>query len=229
MPQPSFTSDSNWTRQPGAVSGIDGSKVFYEIPYRGAEEKSAAFRGQWKKGDQCPVPGFEHLYLIQGPTITDEAGGAASAVLRFEGPDISGEFGEPEPVVVTYHNEPRTVQIYADPTDPTYVTDHTFNHTANYRYNAHVAVASYTKGSRDTTPDALTGENELPPLEGLKAKESGGASAPEADAVAAGWFREVENSGFLSVTDQGDGNWSHEAYHEKIYEEIPWTIDRENT
>lgn len=228
MPQPSYTSDSNWTRQPGAVSGIDGSKVFYEIPYRGAESKSAAFRAQWKRGDQCPVPGFSHLYLIQGPTITDEAGGAASCVLRFEGPDISGEFGEPDVVIVAYHDEPRTVQIYADPSDPSGSAEYAGDHTANYRYNAHIAIASYVKNSRDTTPDSLTGENELPALDGLTIKESGGAKAPKAEDVAKGWFKIVENSGFISVTDQGDGSWSHECYHEKIYEEVPWTVNRPN-
>lgn len=217
MPTPNYsagTTAAAWTRQSGAVHGIEGTKVFFDVPYRGREDHAGAFRETWKKGAQCDIAGFTHLFLKEGPIITDEPGGLASCTLRFEGTDINGEFGETEPTVTRYYNEARTFEAYAEGRRvPVQL--------GVYRYNASVAVVSYTDTSKQSEAQHSPSLDDPP---GPTTLESGARDAISGERMLAetGYWRVISNSGFLDITDNGDGTFSHEEYHERILEGV-WT------
>jgi hypothetical protein len=206
MPAPQYIGNTSWSRQPGATSGIDDGRAFYEIPYAGKLVDAPAFRVAWRRGTACPIVGWEHLFLLQGPTITEEEGGKCTATLRFEGPDINGEFGEDNDETVWYA-ERRSIELPL----PAYQTDGV---GTTYLFNAQIAVVTYSQDSRPTTVGRAP---TLEDPEWVGIERGPVFPIPVASLVEGEDYKVTTSSALLEIVKTSDNSYNVREWHEKIF------------
>ena len=210
---------TNWHQAPGAVSGIQGTTVFYEIPYEGDLSLADTFRASWPKGSACPIAGFTQLLLVDGPTINEGVGNKGTSTLRFEGVDVNGDFGDVDPTVTVYHWDPLEIELYG-----------TGAWKARYAFKKSVAVKTYTQTSQQSSPGSVPSGLDNPALDAKtydyylanpNNDEGAVQEAPKAaDVPTTGFYVVTTVSRFNRITDLGTGIFEHEEWHEKTLEPI---------
>lgn len=213
MPSPQYLGNTSWQRQSGAVSGASDGIVRYDVPYRGALGTPAAmFRQAWKKGASCPIPNYDHLKLVQGPEITEDGGGAGAAVLRFEGADITGDFGQPDGEdEEKWYAERRSVTI----NNPAYLDN--LGATV-YLFNAKIQTVTYIEDSRREEPKTTPNLKD-PDWVGIER----GPTFPLAvtDLVEGEDYDIEETTTLMSVSKRSDGAYIHTEWHDRAFVATP--------
>lgn len=209
MPTPQYIGDTDWTRQPGSVEGVKDGLYYIDVPFRGSLFKANAFRNNWRRGDACDLPGLAHLKLVENPEITDEAGGAASTILRFEGEDISGGSGgdDTDGIEEKWYAERRNMTWH----QPAYI--YPLGETI-YVYNAKIHTATYTDDVRRTTTKVTPVLEDPDYVTTLKQP----TFFIPFDQLQLGTDYVVETKSVLtSVVRRSSGAYVHTEWHERIF------------
>ena len=191
-----------WTLQAEQQSGItDDGKVFQEITYLGNKNLRASFRNSWVKGDACPIAGREHLTLVTSPTIT-EGRAMAWATLRFEGADVTGEFGDHSD---TLHKEDQAEEVNLQSPNGLKGT---------YEYYAPVVVRTYTSDTERSEPKSPPSMSDPIPLRKVAGDGLGAEALVAANTPDSPLWEVVTISKFVSIDYDGSA-WVHEEFHTK--------------
>ena len=212
MPAPTFAGDTDWGQVLGKRSGINNGIVFYELPYEGRQATADNFRSSWTRGTACPVPGFDHLKLVNAPEINEIGAGKAQALLRFEGADLNGNFGEAEERIENLHWQRRSVTF----------TDTTAEMGTVYLYDVAVITVTYTRDSRRSEPYAAPSGLGDPIFRGIERRGVGLFNEiKEVDELVEGTdYKVTTTSSLKSVIERAPGAYFHTEVHERIAEQI---------
>lgn len=187
--------------------------VFFDIPYTGQTTAKEAFRSTWTEGSACPEPGWSHLSLIEIPVIRELDGSRSTATLRFEGPDINGEFGEEE-YSERYSLQREDVQLNST-TDKDAV--------GTYAYDSPFAVFEYVSATKRTTAKFSPSLDDPIPLKLVSYEDKTKAATADQiidDNTNSQVYEVVTISGFSDISrDSRNGAWRHTEFHQKILEQ----------